>query len=94
VLLIAGELLYLVAGILHPERENANSHRAVFAEYASSAQWTAIHLGQFVGMAIIVALLLALFFALDIDTGTPALVSIWLLIMAWRMKEPTKATAG
>jgi hypothetical protein len=43
---------------------------AVFAEYAASTQWTAIHLGQFVGMAVILAGLVVLFFALRVYTGT------------------------
>src|SRR5213594_2337412 len=44
---------------------------AVFAEYASSGNWTAIHLGQFAGMAVIIAGLLVLFFALNIHSGAP-----------------------
>jgi hypothetical protein len=68
-LLFVGEILYLVAGLLHPERENANQHSAVFAEYAGSTNWTLIHLGQFVGMAVIIAGLVALFFALNVHSG-------------------------
>jgi hypothetical protein len=74
-LLFAGELLSLLAGIFHPEREPANQHSAVFAEYASSAIWTAVHLGQFAGMAVIVAGLLVLFFALNVQAGTPGWVA-------------------
>ncbi len=48
-LLFVGELLSLLVGALHPARENPNNHTAVFAEYANSADWTAVHLGQFVG---------------------------------------------
>jgi hypothetical protein len=70
-LLVVGELLSLVAGIFHPARENPNDHRAVFAEYAESAGWTTIHLGQFIGMAVIIAGLLVLCFALDIPAATP-----------------------
>ena len=43
----------------------------MFAEYAASADWTAVHLGQFVGMAVIIAGLLVLFFALNVHAGTP-----------------------
>src|SRR4051794_16543543 len=68
-LLIVGEIVYMVMGILHPERENANDHVAVFTEYAASAQWTAIHLGQFIGMAVILAGLVMLYFALRVSTG-------------------------
>ena len=66
-----GVLLSFLAGILHPARENANEHVAVFAEYANSTNWTAIHLGQFAGMAVFIAGLLVLFFALDFQSGTP-----------------------
>jgi hypothetical protein len=52
-------------GLLHPDGP-ANSHSVVFAEYARSASWTAVHLGQFAGMAAIIAGLLVLYFALDV----------------------------
>jgi hypothetical protein len=42
----------------------------VFAEYAGSGIWMAVHLGQFASMAIFLAGLLALFFALDVQAGT------------------------
>jgi hypothetical protein len=70
ILLFVGELLSIVAGLLHPSRENANVHSAVFAEYAESSDWTLVHLGQFVGMAIIIAGFIALFFALNVPSGT------------------------
>jgi hypothetical protein len=70
-LLLVGELLYVVIGLFHPDRGNANSHSITFAEYANSAQWTAIHLGQFAGMVVIIAGLLVLFFALNVQTGGP-----------------------
>ncbi len=70
-LLFVGILLSFLAGILHPDRENANNHSAAFAEYANSGSWTAIHLGQFAGMAVIIAGLLVLFFALNVHAGTP-----------------------
>src|SRR5437773_1451410 len=69
-LLFIGVLLSAVAGIFHPAREKANNHMAVFAEYANSGNWTAVHLGQFAGMAVIIAGLLVLFFALNIHHGT------------------------
>jgi hypothetical protein len=69
VLLLLGDLLTLLAGLLHPGRENPNDHLAVFAEYAQSANWTTVHLGQFIGMALLVAGLLVLCFALDDDAG-------------------------
>jgi hypothetical protein len=68
VLLVLGEIVFVVAGVLHPAREPANSHLAVFAEYAESTIWTPVHLGQFVGAALILAGLIALVFALNIQS--------------------------
>jgi hypothetical protein len=41
----------------------------VFAEYAGSANWAAVHLGQFAGMTVIIAGLLVLHSALDVQAG-------------------------
>ena len=68
-LLLAGQLLYIVVTQLHAGGD-ANNHPAVFAEYAGNGIWTAVHLGQFAAMAILLAGLLALFFALDVQAGT------------------------
>src|SRR5438067_9042808 len=68
-LLLVGQLLYIVVTQFHADGE-ANNHPAVFAEYAGNGIWTAVHLGQFAGMAILLAGLLALFFALDVQAGT------------------------
>ena len=70
-LLFGGVLLSLLAGFFHPDREPANNHRAAFAEYAGSAPWIAVHLGQFVGMVVLIAGLLVLFVALNVDAGMP-----------------------
>jgi hypothetical protein len=65
-----------VAGLLHPAREPANNHRAAFAEYAHSASWTAVHLGQFAGMAVIITGLLLFYVAL----------------LAWTYSQPLRRT--
>jgi len=67
-LLLVGELVSLV-GLLHPGREQANNHPAVFAEYAASATWTAVHFGQFASTALILAGLIAFVYALNVETG-------------------------
>jgi hypothetical protein len=75
-LLLVGQLLYIVVTKFHPGiGETAGNHPAVFAEYAASGIWTAVHLGQFVAMAILLAGLLALALALDVQAGTARLVS-------------------
>ena len=74
VLLLAGVVVTAIAGFLHPEGADANDHRTIFAIYAASQSWTAVHLGQFVGMVIITFGLVALFFALNVRSG----VGLWL----------------
>ena len=74
ILLLAGVLLSAIAGFLHPEGADANDHQTIFAIYAASQSWTAVHLGQFIGMVIITFGLVALFFALDVRSG----VALWL----------------
>lgn len=68
-LLLVGQLSYIVVTLFHADGV-ANNHPAAFAEYAGSGIWTAVHLGQFVATAILLAGLLALFFALDLQAGT------------------------
>lgn len=70
-LLLVGQLLYILVTQFHPGiGETASNHAAVFAEYAASASWIGVHLGQFVAMAILLAGLLGLFFAADVKTET------------------------
>jgi hypothetical protein len=66
-LLLVGQLLYIVITQLHTGGD-ANNHPAIFAAYAGSGIWTAVHVGQFAAMAILLAGLLALVFALDAQT--------------------------
>jgi hypothetical protein len=68
-LLLAGQLLYVVVTLFHTGGE-ANDHPAIFAAYAASDIWTGVHVVQFACMAIMLAGLLALFFALDASSGT------------------------
>jgi hypothetical protein len=72
-LLFAGLFLTFLVGIFHadPARESANNHLAAFAAYAASGVWTAVHLGQFTAMVVVVLGLLVLFFALDLRAGGP-----------------------
>ena len=68
-LLIGGQVLYIVITQFHADGV-ANDHPAVFAEYAASGIWTAVHVGQFVATAILLAGLIALVFVLDHEGGT------------------------
>jgi hypothetical protein len=68
-LLLVGQLLYVVVTLFHADGD-ANNHPAVFAEYAASGIWTAVHVGQFACLTILLAGLIALFVALDAQPGT------------------------
>ncbi|WP_167046091.1 hypothetical protein [Salinibacterium sp. ZJ454] len=71
VLILTGVVVSALAGLVHPEGADANDHAAIFALYAASDLWTAVHLSQFVGMAVLVAGLVALYFALDPPVRAP-----------------------
>ena len=70
-LVFGGELLFIASGVFHPGREPANSHPAVFAEYATDANWGAVHMGQFLGMAVLLVGLVVLIFAIGGRNGPP-----------------------
>jgi hypothetical protein len=72
-LLLAGQVLYVVVTLFHTGGD-ANNHPAIFAAYASSGNWTAVHVAQFVCMALLIAGLLALSFALDVHAETASWV--------------------
>ena len=74
-LLLVGLLLTFLVGLFHVDTSDPNNHIAEFTLYASSNIWTAVHLGQFIGMTVIIVGLLILFFALNIHTHTAAWAS-------------------
>lgn len=53
-LLVVGFLLNAFSTLLHPTGQE-DDHRAIFAEYAASDPWIAVHLGQFVGVLLALA---------------------------------------
>jgi hypothetical protein len=81
-LIFGGQLLFIAAGIFHPSREPANSHPAVFAEYANSAYWGAVHMGQFAGLTVMLAGFLTLAFALGIHGGSAGSVGRFAAVSA------------
>jgi hypothetical protein len=91
ILLFVGELLSIVAGLLHPSRENANVHSAVFAEYAESSDWTLVHLGQFVGMAIIIAGFIALLLGVESAVVALALYGMLQAVDGVALKQAVNA---
>ncbi|HEU0003602.1 MAG TPA: hypothetical protein VFQ36_22030, partial [Ktedonobacteraceae bacterium] len=67
-LVFIGLFVFEVVSLLHAA--GANDHVAAFTNYAASGNWAAVHLGQFVSTAILLAGLLVLFFALNVSQGT------------------------
>ena len=65
--LTGGVLVTIIVLFLHPE--GGATEAATFANYAASSDWFAIHLGQFIGTAAMMAGLLVLYFALDVSEG-------------------------
>jgi hypothetical protein len=74
ILLLTGQLLYIVITQFHTGGD-ANDHPVIFAKYAASADWKAVHAGQFLAMAVMIAGLIALYYALDIRAGGAALAA-------------------
>lgn len=68
VLLLAGQVLYIVVTQFHAGGV-ANDHHAIFAVYADSGAWRAVHVAQFVCAAILLAGLAVLPFALSAQAG-------------------------
>lgn len=60
ILAFAGFAVSVVAGLFHADSASANDHPAAFLEYTRSSVWTAVHLGQFAGMALLISGLLVL----------------------------------
>jgi hypothetical protein len=70
-LLLGGFLTYVVVTFLHTGGP-ANDHQVIFGDYADSHDWAAVHLGQFAGMAVIIAGLVALYVTLGLRAGAAA----------------------
>jgi hypothetical protein len=75
-----GLFVFEVVSLLHPA--GANDHQAAFTNYAASADWAAIHLGEFVGMAILLSGLLVLYFALNLSEGAPRWLGFFAAVAA------------
>jgi len=71
-LLLGGLGAEYVVTSFHAAHENPNDHNAVFAEYAASESWIAVHLGQFAAGLVVIAGILTLLRAMRPSTG-PAL---------------------
>ena len=70
-LLLGGQLLYILVTQFHAGGD-ANNHPAIFVSYARSADWKAVHVGQFLAIAVMVAGLVLFSYALDLHAGAAA----------------------
>jgi hypothetical protein len=70
-LLLAGQLLYILVTLFHAGGD-ANNHPAIFVSYARSGDWKAVHVGQFLAIAVIVAGLVLLYYAVGLRAGAAA----------------------
>jgi hypothetical protein len=73
-LMLVGQILYIIVTQFHADGP-ANNHPVVFAEYASSGIWTAVHLGQFLSMSILLAGLFGLSLSLDVQDAAARIAS-------------------
>ncbi len=76
VLLLVGLLVFVGMTALHPGGD-ANNHPVIFAVYAASPEWDGVHLGEFAGMAVLIAGLIILVLAFNTRESTPG-VAGWL----------------
>jgi len=72
-LVVIGALFYEVVNLFHVG--GANNDAAAFRALGNSSIWTAVHVGQFFGSALITAGVLALSSALNLAGGMPMLVN-------------------
>jgi len=75
-LIVVGAVASLVVEAFHPSHEPPNNHHAVFAEYAASHNWIAVHLGQFGAFLILLVGLLSVLRGLRPTTGPALLIRV------------------
>ena len=52
---LAGVIIVVVSTAIHPSKEDPANHLLVFAEYANSDSWIAVHIGQLAGGIMVFA---------------------------------------
>jgi hypothetical protein len=73
-LVLGGAIAEYAVTTQHAHREAPNDHAHVFAEYAASDNWIAVHLGQFAAGVVLLTGFVVLLSALR-AAGTPAVVT-------------------
>lgn len=74
-LLLGGMLVNAISTMFHPSGDE-DDHEAIFAEYADSGGWEAIHLGQLLGILIALAGLLVIYRGLRGRAQFPVLAQL------------------
>lgn len=107
-LLVAGFLIFaVVTAVFHPSHDE-NDHPVIFARYAASDAWVAVHFGQFAGVLIALGGFLVLHRFLEERGETPVLArlalgatiataAVWAVLQAidgTALKETADAWAG
>jgi hypothetical protein len=67
-------IVYVVATAIHPSREDPMDNPAVFMEYAQSDSWIAVHFGQWLGVLLLFAGLVALYYSITTKSEAGAAV--------------------
>lgn len=76
---LTGLAIFIISSAFHPSREDPTNHLRVFAEYANSQPWIAVHIGQFVGdITIFVGGFVALFRLFGQSESMPVYVLAWI----------------
>ena len=75
VFLLLGAIVLVISTQLHPAHENPMDNPAVFREYAQSDLWIAVHLGQFLGILLVIAGLVAVYYSLATRRDAAAAVA-------------------
>lgn len=70
-MLLTGQLLYIIVTQFHSGGD-ANDHQAIFAHYAEDGAWSPVHIGQFLGMALLLGGLIVLNFAFESQNKSTA----------------------
>jgi hypothetical protein len=73
---VAGVVVEVAMGVLHPSHAAPNDSAAAFEEYSHSGAWTYVHIGQFAGTLLVVVTLVAIARTLSRQPGVPGALAV------------------
>ena len=92
---IGGAVFLIVGTMLHPLGADPGDHLAAFAEYAADDGWVASHLCQFVGVALMFTVLVAVNDSLrEVPDAWPARLGVYVGTAALTMTAALQAVDG